>query len=139
MITHLSHAGVFVKDQNEALRFYTEKLGFEVRADITLEGYRWLTVGAKGQPDLEIILTALQPGGGMTEEGVKMYTALLDSGQIGAGVLRTDNCQKTYEELKEKGVEFLNPPTERPYGVEAVFKDNSGNWFSLTEPRPMAE
>ncbi|MFW5696557.1 MAG: VOC family protein [Phototrophicaceae bacterium] len=134
MISHLSHTGIFVKDQDEALRFYTEKLGFELRDDMTIEGYRWLTVGAKGHPELELVLSALKPGGELNEEGVELYTRLQDNGQLGGGVLHTDDCRKTYEELKAKGVEFVRPPEEHPYGVEAVFKDNSGNWFSLVQP-----
>jgi len=106
VITRLSHATIYVLDQDEALKFYRDKLGFEVRDDMTMDnGFRWLTVGPKTQPDLD----------------------------MGAGVLSVDDCRKTYEELKAKGVEFLSPPTDSFYGVEALFKDNSGNWFSMTE------
>src|SRR5689334_21831532 len=136
MIKRLSVTGVYVKDLNEALRFYTEKLGFEIRADITNYGYRWLTVGVKGQPDLEISLNPLTLGNSVTEEDVKMLSKLLEGGKLGGGVLSTDDCQKTYEDMKAKGVEFLQPPTDRPYGIiEAVFKDNSGNWFVLSQPK----
>jgi catechol 2,3-dioxygenase-like lactoylglutathione lyase family enzyme len=135
MLKRLSHTGVWVKDQNEALRFYTEKLGFEIRSDITMGDYRWLTVGLKEQPDLEIVLNALSASGPMgdNEEALRMVAALQDSGQMSGGVLTTDDCWKTYEELSAKGVEFIQPATERPYGIEAVFKDNSGNWFSLAQ------
>jgi catechol 2,3-dioxygenase-like lactoylglutathione lyase family enzyme len=133
MITKLSHAGIYVLNQNEALRFYTEKLGFEVRTDVTMGDYRWLTVGPKGQPDLEIVLSEVKPGGTFDEETVGHLRALLAKGAIGAGVFEADDCRATYEELKSKGVEFISPPQEQPYGIEAVFKDNSGNWFSLTQ------
>ncbi len=137
MINKLSVAGIWVKDQNEALRFYTEKLGFEIRADMTVGDYRWLTVGLKGQPDLEFGLSALKPGGQLTEEDVLLLTKLVERGKIGSGVWKTDDCQKTYEILKAKGVEFIQPPTDRPYGIiEAVFKDNSGNILVLSQDKP---
>jgi len=133
MITKLSHVGVYVLNYDEALRFYTEKLGFEVRNDVRMGDYRWLTVGPKKQPDLEIVLSEVKAGGMFDEEAASHLRALLAKGAIGAGVFRTDDCQATYEELKSKGVEFISPPQEQPYGIEAVFKDNSGNWFSLTQ------
>jgi len=135
MITKLSHTTIYVLDQEQALRFYTEKLGFEVRTDVAMDGgFRWLTVGPKGQPDLEIILYAARHHGGMMdEETVGHLRAILEKGLMGAGVFEADDCRATYEELKRKGVEFLSPPEERPYGIEATFKDNSGNWFSLTQ------
>lgn len=138
MITKLSHINIFVLNQDEALKFYTEKLGFEVRDDIRMGDFRWLAVGPKGQPDLDITLTEVTPGGigGMfDEEAVGHIRALLAKGGYGAGVLATDDCRATYEELKGKGVEFISPPEEQPYGIEAMFKDNSGNWFSLTQHR----
>ncbi len=133
MITRLSHATIYVKDQEAAKEFYTKKLGFEVRTDVTMDAFRWLTVGPKNQPDLEIVL--MNPGGGsmFDAETAKRIFELMDRGAMGAGVFETENCKKTYEELKAKGVEFLSAPEERPYGVEATFKDNSGNWFSLTQ------
>ncbi len=97
-------------------------------------GFRWLTVGPKGQPDLEIILYEARPHGGMMDEAVVTHLrAILEKGLMGAGVFETDDCRATYEELKHKGVEFLQPPQDRPYGVGALFKDNCGNWFSLTQ------
>ncbi len=136
MINRLSVAGIWVKDQNEALRFYTEKLGFEIRADMTAGDYHWLTVGLKSQPDLEFQLSALKPGGMLTEDDVQLLTKLVESGKIGSGVWKTDDCQKTYEALKAKGVEFVQPPTDRPYGIiEAVFKDNSGNILVLSQDK----
>jgi uncharacterized glyoxalase superfamily protein PhnB len=136
MINRLSVVGIWVKDQNEALRFYTEKLGFEIRSDMTVGDYRWLTVGLKSQPDLEFGLAALKPGGMFTEDDVKLLTKLVESGKIGSGVWKTDDCQKTYEELNAKGVEFVQPPTDQPYGIiEAIFKDNSGNVLVLSQDK----
>ncbi len=134
MITKLSHATIYVTDQNRALDFYTNKLGFEVRTDVTMEGgFRWLTVGPKDQPDIEIILYAVGAGSMMDQETANHLRAVLDKGVMGAGVFEADDCRKTYEELKGKGVEFISPPQERSYGVEAIFKDGCGNWFSLGE------
>jgi catechol 2,3-dioxygenase-like lactoylglutathione lyase family enzyme len=133
MITRLSHVTLYVLDQEAARDFYTSKLGFEVRTDSTLEGFRWLTLGVKSQPDLEIVLMPITPNPMMDEATCTMLTELLAKGVLGGGVLNTDNCQKTYDELKAKGVNFITPPTERPYGIEAVLKDNSGNWFSMCQ------
>lgn len=134
MISKLSHATIYVNDQKRALEFYTTQLGFEVRTDFTMEGgFRWLTVGPKGQPDLEIILYAIGSGGMMDETASAHLKAILDKGVMGAGVFETPDCQKTYEELSGKGVEFIQPPQARPYGVEAIFKDGCGNWYSLTQ------
>jgi catechol 2,3-dioxygenase-like lactoylglutathione lyase family enzyme len=133
MIKKLSHVTIYVLNQNEALKFYTEKLGFEVRTDNTLEGFRWLTVGPKTQPDIEMVLFEPQPGFMFDEKTVAQMRELVGKGALGGGVFNTSDCKATYEELKSRGVEFFSPPQERPYGVEAVFKDNSGNWFSLTQ------
>ena len=132
----LSHTTIYVLNQEEALAFYTNKLNFEVRSDSTMEnGFRWLTVGPQEQPDLEFILMPVVEGGVLDDDVVAHLRAVLEKGALGAGVLQTDDCRATYAELKEKGVEFIAPPQERPYGVEALFKDNSGNWFSLTQER----
>jgi catechol 2,3-dioxygenase-like lactoylglutathione lyase family enzyme len=127
----ISHVGVWVTDQDEALTFYTETLGFEVRTDASMDnGFRWLTVGPKEQPDLEIILAV--PGPPMLdEESAAHMKALLSKGVLSGGVLRTDDMHATFKDLSAKGVQFLQEPVERPYGIEAVFRDNSGNWFSL--------
>ncbi|RIK44301.1 MAG: glyoxalase [Chloroflexi bacterium] len=135
MINRLSHATIYVKDQESALAFYTEKLGFEVRTDVSFEGMRWLTVGPKNQPDLEMVLMPIH-GGALDEETGALMATLLERGAMGTGVLHTDDCRATYEALKAKGVEFISPPQEQMYGVEAILKDNQGNWFSLTQPRP---
>ena len=132
MITKYSHTPVWVLDQDSAKRFYTEKLGFEVRTDTSMDGLRWLTVGPKGQPDFELILA--NPGPPMVDdEAAKSIRTLVACGALGAGVMETDDCRRTYQELTNRGVTFLQEPADRPYGVEAVFRDDSGNWFSLTE------
>lgn len=136
MITRLSVTGIWVTDQNEALRFYTEKLGFEIRNDVTSGDYRWISVGSKTQPELEFGLLAIKPDGSLTEDEVHVLKKLVEAGKLGHGVWKTDDCQKTYEDLKAKGVEFLEPPTVRPYGtVDAVFKDNSGNIMVLSQDK----
>lgn len=137
MINQLSVTTIWVKDHNEALHFYTEKLGFEIRADVKNGDYRWLTVGLKGQPNLEFQLAALKVGGGLTAEDVAQMTKLVETGKLGIGPWKTDDCQATYETLAANGVEFLQPPTDRPYGIiEAVFKDNSGNVMVLSQDKP---
>ena len=135
MISRLSHACIFVLNQQEALEFYTQKLGMEVRMDQTMDGgFRWVTVGTKEQPDLEIILFEVKAGPMMDEETVRQFRSLIAAGKMGAGVFQTRDCRKTYQELKVKGVEFTSPPQDRFYGIEAILKDNSGNWFSMTQP-----
>jgi catechol 2,3-dioxygenase-like lactoylglutathione lyase family enzyme len=140
MIQRLSHVSVWVLDQDAAYDFYVNKLGFEVRNDQKMDnGFRWLTVSPKGQPGLEIILMATTPGPMMDQETSTMLQTLIRNGKLGAGVFQTADCRQTYEELKNKGVEFSQPPSERFYGIEAVLKDNSGNWFSMTQPKEAYE
>lgn len=137
----LSHTTIWVLDQDAAKTFYTEKLGFEVRADVVMgaefegagQGIRWLTVGPADQPGVEIILG--DPAMGHDEESTEQIRALVAKGALGAGVWATDDCRKTHETLSARGVVFLQEPTERPYGIEAVFRDDSGNWFSLTQAK----
>ena len=134
MISKMSHATIYVTDQEQALEFYRDKLGFKVTTDVTMEGgFRWLTVAPKDQSGFEIVLMEPKPGFMFEEEAANQLRALITGGKLGAGVFSTPNCQQTYDELSSKGVEFLSPPAERPYGIEAIFKDNSGNWFSLTQ------
>ncbi|MEU5364671.1 VOC family protein [Streptomyces sp. NPDC005925] len=135
MIQGLKISTVWVLDQDRAKEFYTEKLGLEVRTDMTMGegGMRWLTVGSPRQPDVE--LTLMVPGGGMDPESAEMVKKLVAKGVLGAGVLTTDDIHGDYKKLKDRGVEFLQEPQERPYGVEALFRDDSGNWFSFTQPR----
>jgi catechol 2,3-dioxygenase-like lactoylglutathione lyase family enzyme len=132
VITALSHSPIWVLDQDEALAFYTEKLGFEVNADATMDDFRWLTINPPGRPDHELVL--LVPGPPMMdEESAEQLKTLVAKGALGAGAFETDDCRATYAELSGRGVNFLSEPTERFYGVEATFRDNSGNWFSMTE------
>lgn len=133
MITKLTHATIYVLDQDEAYDFYVNKLGFKVHTDSKMEGFRWLTVSAPDAPDFEIILMAIMPGFMMTEDDANKIKELVKAGKMGTGVFETNDCKATYEELKAKGVEFISPPEEKFYGVEAVMKDNSGNWFSVNQ------
>ena len=133
MIQKLSHATVYVIDQDRAKRFYVDKLGFEVRTDATMGAFRWLTVGPKGQPDLELILMKVAPGPMLDEASAAQLRALVEKGAFGAGVFETADIRKDYEELSGKGVRFKGPPEERPYGIEAVMQDDSGNWFSVVQ------
>ena len=135
MIKKMSHASIFVLNQEEALSFYRDQLGFEVHTDAMVgPDFRFLTLNAKDQPDFEIILMEPKAGMLMDEATATQLRAIIEKGVLGAGAFHTDDCHATYEELKNKGVEFVSEPAERPYGIEAVFKDNSGNWFSLTQP-----
>ena len=134
MITHVSHASVNVLDQDEALVFYRDKLGFEVRKDVTMEGgFRWLTVGPKTQPNFVLALMKVQAGHMCDAESAAALKELVRKGMFGIGVFETADCRATYDELVKKGVEFMGPPEERFYGIEAIGKDNSGNWFSMTQ------
>jgi len=135
VIQRLSHVTIYVDDQDVAFDFYVNKLGFEVRTDNRMEGFRWLTVGPKGQPDLEIVLMPL--GNPMMKPEVAgMLKTLVKEGALGAGVMETGDVQKTYDDLVAKGVEFTQPPTDRFYGIEALMKDPFGNWFSVTQRKP---
>ena len=144
MITKLSHSCFYVLDQDSAKEFYTTKLGFQVRTDVEMgdgfegagKGFRWLTVSPPDQPDVEIILADCRMG--HDEQTANELRALIAKGALGAAAWETDDCQKTFEELSARGVTFLSEPAERPYGIEAVFRDDSGNWFSLTERREFA-
>jgi catechol 2,3-dioxygenase-like lactoylglutathione lyase family enzyme len=138
VIQRQSHSTIFVTDQQEALEFYRDKLGFEVRTDMPMtdEGdIRWLTLSPKGQPDLEIILAPLTPGPMFDAEQAEQIKGLVRNGALGIGVFQTDDINGDYERLSKQGVEFVSPPEEKFYGIEAIVKDNSGNWFSLTQPK----
>ena len=140
MIKSMSHACFYVLDQESAKRFYTEKLGFEVRSDVMMgaesegaaQGLRWLTVSPP-QPARRRDHPRRPRAWGTTRRTAEQIRALVAKGAIGSGVMATDDCQKTYEELSARGVVFLQEPAERPYGTEAVFRDDSGNWFSLNQ------
>lgn len=134
MITNVSIASVFVKDIDAAKAFYVDVLGFVENADITLgEGYRWCTVNHSSQPELQVAFAV--PGPPQSPEMAAAIHRALDDGTMHGLGLNVDDCRKTCDELRAKGVEFIQEPEERPYGVEAVARDNSGNWMVLVEPR----
>jgi catechol 2,3-dioxygenase-like lactoylglutathione lyase family enzyme len=132
MITNISLFTLYVTDQEEAKRFYVDVLGFQERADVSLgDGFRWLTVGHPSQPELDVHL--MLPGPPLDDGVAEAVRRALAAGTMGGFGLRVDDCRKTYEELSAKGVDFVQEPSERPYGVEAVMRDNSGNWLVLVE------
>ncbi|TPG19712.1 VOC family protein [Pedococcus bigeumensis] len=134
MINNIAIISVFVKDQDDAKKFYTDILGFEEKDDITLgDGYRWCTVIHPSQPELLVNLAI--PGPPMDADLVEAMKRAQDAGGLNGLGLNVDDCRKTHEELVAKGVEFVQPPTDRPYGVEAVCRDNSGNWMVLVEQK----
>lgn len=135
MIQKLSHATVYVLDQARALAFYRDKLGFEVRTDMTMGSFRWLTVAPKSQPDLELVLMPVAASPMLDEARAATLKELVAKGTFGVGVFETADVNGDYAELSAKGVEFAYPPAERPYGIETVVKDSEGNWFSLTQRR----
>ena len=132
----IATAQIWVHDQDEALAFYTEKLGFEVRADVTLPemgNFRWLTVGPADQEDVAIVLMAIPGAPVMDAETKEQVETLMGKGFAGTVFLTTDDCQGDYEELAARGVEFTEEPEARPYGIDAGFRDPSGNRFRLTQ------
>ncbi len=134
MITNISLVTVYCLDQDAARDFYVNTLGFEARTDITMgEGFRWVTVVHPSQPELEV--TLMVPGPPLSPEAADFVRRQLEKGEMGGLGLRVDDCQQTYRELSAEGVTFLQEPADRPYGVEAVMRDNSGNWLVLMEPR----
>jgi catechol 2,3-dioxygenase-like lactoylglutathione lyase family enzyme len=135
---NISTYQLWVHDQDEALDFYTTKLGFEVRQDVTLPemgDFRWLTVGSARQPDIAIVLMAIPGQPVMDEATGEQVRDLVGKGFAGAVFLTTDDVYADYEQLKSRGVEFTEQPEERPYGIDAGFRDPSGNSFRLTEVR----
>ncbi len=138
MITNISLFTLWVTDQDAAKKFYVDVLGFVERADITMsDAYRWVTIAHPAHPELEV--TLMVPGPPLDDGMADAVRRALASGSMGGFGLRTENCQKTYEELEALGVEFVQPPSDRPYGVEAVMRDNSGNWLVLVEPREFSD
>jgi predicted enzyme related to lactoylglutathione lyase len=134
MITNIAIAPIYVKDIDESKAFYVDVLGFEENSDVTLsDGYRWCTVSHPNQPEIQVHLTI--PGPPHTPEMVAAMSRALDEGTMHALGMAVDDCHKTFEELTAKGVEFLQEPSDRPYGVEAVCRDNSGNWMVLVEQK----
>jgi catechol 2,3-dioxygenase-like lactoylglutathione lyase family enzyme len=136
MIDGVSHVGVWVRDQDEAKAFYTEKLGLEVRQDNTLAelgGYRWLTVGPPDQPDVNIILSRPGPPA-LDDATAKQLLELVAKGAMGPGILHTEDCRKTCKEIEARGVELAQQPDERFYGVDATVRDPSGNLWRIVQP-----
>ena len=137
MLKHLANVQVWVHDQDEALAFYTEKLGMELREDVTvpeLGNFRWLSVGVPGQ-DVSITLMAVPGPPVFDEETRAQINAVLAKGASGGLFFATDDVQASYEELSKRGVEFVQEPTEQPYGIDAGFRDPSGNQFRMAKLR----
>jgi predicted enzyme related to lactoylglutathione lyase len=137
---NLAAAQLWVHDQDEALEFWTKKVGMELRQDVTvpeLGNFRWLTVGWAGQPDVDIVLMAVPGEPVIDEQTASEIRALTAKGFAATVFLTTDDCQAAYEELKSRGVEFTETPEERPYGVDCGFRDPSGNSIRLTQVKPM--
>jgi catechol 2,3-dioxygenase-like lactoylglutathione lyase family enzyme len=146
MIQKMTHATVYVLDQDQAKDFYVDKLGFELKGDYTApSGFRWLAVAPKGQTEVEVALVKVGTGGGAdkikagdaeaAKKDVDAMASLVKKGWFSAGVFLTADCRKTFEELKAKGVEFISEPKDEFFGVVAVFKDPFGNWFSMNQPK----
>jgi catechol 2,3-dioxygenase-like lactoylglutathione lyase family enzyme len=134
MITNVSLVTVHCLDLDATRDFYVDVLGFELRADVSVGGgFRWLTVGHPSQPELD--LTLMVPGPPMDAEAAEATRRMLERGAMHGIGLTVDDCRKTYEDLVAKGVTFIQEPADRPYGVEAVMRDNSGNWLVLVERR----
>ena len=137
----IATAQLWVHDQDEALAFYTKKLGMEVREDYTLAemgNFRWLTVAPAHQPDIAIVLMAIPGPPVFDAETAEQVRNLMAKGYAGTVFLTTDDCRASYEELKGRGVEFTEEPEERPYGIDSGFRDPSGNSLRLTQVRQLA-
>ena len=138
----IANAQLWVHDQNEALAFWTEKVGMEVRSDATLPemgDFRWLTVGPPGQEDIAIVLMAIPGAPVMDDDTAGQVSNLMAKGFAGTVFLQTDDVRRDYEELKSRGVEFTEPPQEYPYGIDSGFRDPSENSIRLTQVRPQEE
>src|ERR671937_2788285 len=137
----VANAQLWVHDQEEALAFYTQKLGWEVRSDVTLAelgDFRWLTVGPAGQEDFAVVLMAIPGPPVMDAATADQVRDLMAKGFAGTIFLTTDDVHASYEELKGRGVEFVEQPEERPYGIDSSFRDPSGNNIRLTQVRELA-
>lgn len=137
-MTKIANAQLWVHDQDQALAFYTEKVGMEVRSDVTVPemgNFRWLAVAPPGQTDVAIVLMAIPDPPVMDPETAEQVRTLMAKGFAGTIFLTTDDVHSAYEELKGRGVEFTEPPEERPYGIDSAFRDPSGNSIRLTEVR----
>ncbi|UWP78743.1 VOC family protein [Dactylosporangium fulvum] len=134
MITNISLVTVYCLDQDATRDFYVDVLGFEPGTDVTMgEDFRWVTIRHPKQPEIEV--TLMTPGPPLDDDAAAFVRRQLEKGSMGGLGLSVDDCRKTYEELTAKGVTFLQEPSERPYGVEAVMRDNTGNWLVLVESR----
>jgi predicted enzyme related to lactoylglutathione lyase len=136
MLKQLTNVQVWVHDQDEALAFYTEKLGFELRDDVTVSemgNFRWLTVGVPGQPDVALALMAVPGPPVFDDETRGQIMALMAKGAAGGPFFTTDDCRASYEELSGRGVEFQQEPTQQPYGIDAGFRDPSGNQMRMLQ------
>lgn len=132
----IASAQLWVQDQDEALAFYTQKVGMEIKSDVTvpeLGNFRWLTVGPPGQDDVSIVLMAIPGPPVFEQETVDQIKAVMAKGVAGTVFLTTEDCRGDFEELSGRGVEFVEQPEERPYGIDAGFRDPSGNTFRLTQ------
>jgi catechol 2,3-dioxygenase-like lactoylglutathione lyase family enzyme len=137
----ISTVQLWVHDQDEALAFYTKKVGLEVRTDVTvpeLGNFRWLTVGPAGQPDIAIVLMAIPGPPVMDPETAEQVRTLMGKGFAGTVFLTTDDAHASYEELRGRGVQFVETPEERPYGIDSSFRDPSGNNIRLTQVKELA-
>ena len=136
MLMNLTHVNVWVRDQDEALAFYTEKMGMELRDDVTVAemgNFRWLTVGRIGQPDVSLILMAIPGAPVFDADTVAKLNDVMAKGAAGGLFFQTDDCQTTFDDLKGRGVEVTQAPEQRPYGMDAGFRDPSGNSIRLTQ------
>ena len=136
-MVRIANSQLWVHDQNEALAFYTEKMGWEVRSDVTLPelgDFRWLTVGPAGQEDFDVVLMAIPGPPVMDNATAEQVRDLMGKGFAGTVFITTDDVHREYEELKGRGVEFTEPPEERPYGIDSGFRDPSGNSLRLMQP-----
>ena len=136
MLKSLTNVAIWVHDQDEALAFYTEKVGLELRDDVTvpeLNNFRWLTVGIPGQ-DVAVSLVAVPGPPVFDAETREQIMTVMAKGAVGGLIFSTDDCRASFEELKNKGVEFQQEPTEQPYGLDAAFRDPSGNQARMVQP-----
>jgi predicted enzyme related to lactoylglutathione lyase len=140
-VIRIANAQLWVQDQEEALAFYTEKVGMEVRADVTvpeLGNFRWLAVSPPGQEDVSIVLMAIPGPPAFELETIELIKAVMAKGVAGTVFLTTEDCRADFEQLKARGVEFVEEPEDRPYGIDAGFRDPSGNHIRLTQVKEMA-
>jgi catechol 2,3-dioxygenase-like lactoylglutathione lyase family enzyme len=137
MIKNISLVTVYCLDQDATREFYVRNLGFETRVDATMGEFRWVTIAQPSQPELEV--TLMVPGPPLSAEAAGFVRGQLEAGQMGGLGLEVDDCRKTAAALREAGVTFVQEPADRPYGVEAVIRDNTGNWLTLVERKPFTQ